>query len=333
MAGVTIKDIAKRSNLSHTTVSRVLNKRADTFISEATRTKILELAREMGYQPNGYARALVTGRTDTIALALNAVIHPLAAFVMNYLMIEVGKLGYDLIVTKVAQDVSGQNIAVTKWPVDGTIFFNSTPDESQLQAGASSNAVVSMGSGRMNRFDHVEVDLYSGAVEAMEHLLQIGCKRVAFMTMTQLEFEGDARRDAYEEAIKGAGLASEHIIQSDSFLPRQQSLDAYASVLEHVRVNGCPDGIFARNDHMALGAYRALRELGYRLPEDVALIGCDGIDEIKYLDAPLTTIEQPLTQMCEIALKFLHQRIQDPSLPVQTAELKTHLVKRKSTAR
>jgi len=333
MAGVTIKDIAKRSNLSHTTVSRVLNKRADTFISDATRTKILDLAREMGYQPNGYARALVTGRTDMIALALDAVIHPLAGFVMNYLMIEVEKLGYDLIVTKVAQDASGQNIAVTRWPVDGTIFFNSTPMDSQADTGARSNAVVSMGSGRMNKFDHVEVDLYSGAVEAMEHLVEIGCKRIAFMTMAQLEYEADERRSAYESVITAAGLPSEHIVQPDSFIPRQQSVDAYATCVDYLREHGCPDGIFARNDHMALGAYRALREAGYRIPEDVALIGCDGIDEIKYLDSPLTTIEQPLTEMCEIALKFLHQRIQDPSLPVQTAELKTHLVKRKSTAR
>ena len=333
MAGVTIKDIAKRSNLSHTTVSRVLNKRADTFISEATRAKILDLAREMGYQPNGYARALVTGRTNTIALALDAVIHPLAAFVMNYLMTEVEKLGYDLIVTKVAQDSSGQNIAVTKWPVDGTIFFNSTPLDTHADAGARSNAVVSMGSGRMNRFDHVEVDLHSGAVEAMDHLAEIGCRRIAFLTMAKLEHDGDARRDAYEAGVAGAGLPSEHILQSDCFIPRQQSIDAHASVLEYVRGRGCPDGIFARNDHMALGAYRALREAGYRIPEDVALIGCDGIDEIKYLDSPLTTIEQPLREMCEIGLKFLHQRIQDPSLPVQTAELKTHIVKRKSTAR
>lgn len=333
MAGVTIKDIAKRSNLSHTTVSRVLNRRADAFISEATRTRILELAREMGYQPNGYARALATGRTDTIALALDSVIHPLATATMNYLMVEVEKLGYDLIVTKVVQGAQGPDVAVTKWPVDGTVYFNNTPPIAGGESGERSRAVVSMGSGCVKTLDHVEVDLRSGAMEAMEHLVEIGCKRIAFLTMPHLEHEGDARRDAYEEVVGKAGISSEHILQPDHVVPRQQSIDARAAVLEYVRQHGCPDGLFARNDHMALGAYSALREAGYRIPEDVALIGCDGIEEIKYLDSPLTTIEQPIFEMCALGLKFLHQRIQNPSLPNQTAELRTHLVKRKSTAR
>jgi LacI family transcriptional regulator len=333
MSGVTIKDIAKRSNLSHTTVSRVLNRRADAFISEATRARILELAREMGYQPNGYARALATGRTHTIALALDAVIHPLATVIMNYLMVEVEKLGYDLIVTKVVQDSVGPNVAITKWPVDGTIYFNNTPPVAGEEKGERSRAVVSMGSGCVKTLDHVEVDLSSGALDAMEHLVEIGCKRIAFLTMPHLEHEGDARRDAYEAVVAKAGLESEHILQPDNVVPRQQSIDARTAVLEHVRKHGCPNGLFARNDHMALGAYSALREAGYRIPEDVALVGCDGIEEIKYLDSPLTTIEQPTLEMCALGLTFLHQRIQNPDLPNQTAELKTRLVRRKSTAR
>ena len=102
-------------------------------------------------------------------------------------------------------------------------------------------------------------------------------------------------------------------------------------MLEYIREHGCPEAIFCRNDHMALGAYRALRDHGKRVPEDVAIVGCDGIPEAKYLDAPLTTIEQPLAEMCALGWKFLKQRIENPELPQQAAVLMSDLVVRKSS--
>jgi LacI family transcriptional regulator len=116
---VTIKDIAIRSNLSHTTISRVLNRRGDSFISEATRQRIFTLAREMGYQPNTVARALATGRSNTIGLALGAVVHPLAAEVIQCLMQEVEAHNYEVIISKVAQSDNGYDAPMTQWPVDG----------------------------------------------------------------------------------------------------------------------------------------------------------------------------------------------------------------------
>ena len=80
-----------------------------------------------------------------------------------------------------------------------------------------------------------------------------------------------------------------------------------------------------------LGAYRALRECGYRVPDDVTLVGCDGIAEAKYLDAPLTTIEQPIVEMCRIGWQFLKQRMENNALPVQSATLRSELVVRKSS--
>jgi LacI family transcriptional regulator len=149
--------------------------------------------------------------------------------------------------------------------------------------------------------------------------------------MEELMFAGDPRTDAYRDEMRAAGLMEEHIFQPYSFLPTVQAADSQTAVAAHVKEHGVPQAIFCRNDHMALGAYRALRDAGYRIPEDVALVGCDGIAEAKYLDAPLTTVQQPIVEMCRIGWQFLKQRMENSALPLQSAVLQSELVIRKSS--
>jgi len=324
---VTIKDIAIRSNLSHTTVSRVLNRRGDAFISESTRQRIITLAREMGYQPNTIARALVTGRSNTIALAISAVVHPLAAEAIYYLMNEAKAHQYEMVVTNIADD---RDAPLTQLPVDGFLFFNSTLPEG-YESGRIDKPIVTIGTGCPREFDHVEVDLFEGAVHAMRHLIERPCKRVAFLSMAELTVPGDPRTDAYKQTMAAAGLPEEHILQPHSSLPNVQSADAFTTVLQYVEEHGFPEAIFCRNDQMALGAYRALRSHGCRVPEDVALVGCDGIDAAKYLDSPLTTIQQPIEEMCKLGWQFLKRRMDDPSLPLQATVLQSKLNIRRSS--
>jgi DNA-binding LacI/PurR family transcriptional regulator len=190
-----------------------------------------------------------------------------------------------------------------------------------------------MGTGCNEAVDHVEVDLHYGAVQAVRHLVDGGRKRIAYLTMENLTYEGDPRTDAYRQEMKRAGFGDEMIYQNHSPLPAAQSADALDAVARYVKEHGTPDAIFCRNDHMALGAYRALRDHGLRVPEDVALVGCDGIAEAKYLDSPLTTIEQPIAEMCKIGWRFLKQRLDDASLPRQSALLMSELVVRRSSDR
>jgi DNA-binding LacI/PurR family transcriptional regulator len=109
--------------------------------------------------------------------------------------------------------------------------------------------------------------------------------------------------------------------------------DARLALRKHIEARGCPDGLFCFNDDVALGASRAIRENGLRVPEDVALIGHDGIEDAEYLDCPLTTLVQPVQEMTALAWRFLRRRMDDPTLPPQQALLKTQLVVRASTQR
>jgi DNA-binding LacI/PurR family transcriptional regulator len=110
---------------------------------------------------------------------------------------------------------------------------------------------------------------------------------------------------------------------------------SYATVSRALKAyiarHGCPDGLFYFNDDVAIGAFRALRDLGLRIPQDVALVGCAGIEDTAYHDPPLSTIAQPIEEMCVTALSFLIGRIKEPSIPVQQIVLQPRLEVRGSS--
>jgi LacI family transcriptional regulator len=108
---------------------------------------------------------------------------------------------------------------------------------------------------------------------------------------------------------------------------------SYKSVRDYVGKNANVDGIFCHNDDMAFGAHRALYDLGRRIGPDVALVGCDGIEETEYLSPPLTTVVQPIDEMCELAWEFLRNRIENPTAPLQQRHLRPKLVIRASSRR
>jgi LacI family transcriptional regulator len=187
---------------------------------------------------------------------------------------------------------------------------------------------VSVGAYFVESVDHVSVDLYGSEREALDQLISIGCKRIAFALGDGRSDAPDQRRSAYLDGMKEAGLKTE-MIQ----VPKDLRSEARGAVKEYIRQNGCPDGILCHNDDKALGIYRGLRELGLNVPNDVALVGCDGIDELEYLDCPISTIVQPVESICETAWAFLQNRIADPEIPRQEKALKSRFVMRESSNR
>jgi len=323
---VTIRDIAKRLDISHTTVSRALNKREDAFISEGTREMVLAVAKELGYRPNSLARALVTGRTYSVALCTGVPSYsPFFAKVAHFMEEEASSRGFDMIIRSLA----GRAIAsLPQWPLDGLIVFEHPsfiakhvpPDVS------ISTAIVSVGVSYEESVDFVHVDVYSAARKAIEYLIASGCRRIAELTLPQDESFNptkEPRMQAYESVMEAAGLETEYIADPNILRSSARKL-----IREYVIENGCPDGIFCHNDDMAIGAYRGLYDLGIRVPDDVKLIGCDGIEDVDYLERPFSSIVQPIEQECQIAWQFLERRINNPGIPLQQASLKAHFVAR-----
>jgi LacI family transcriptional regulator len=116
-------------------------------------------------------------------------------------------------------------------------------------------------------------------------------------------------------------------------LSEQQRTSARELIQQYIGKHGCPEAIFCHSDDAALGIYRGLCDLKLRVPEDVALVGCDGIQDTEYLECPLTTLVQPVAAMCATAWRFLLQRMEQPTTKLQRANLKPKLVIRESSRR
>jgi LacI family transcriptional regulator len=181
--------------------------------------------------------------------------------------------------------------------------------------------VVGLSGDYSEQADYVAFDVACGVRQAVEHLVSIGCRRIAHLTtMSAIGRVRAARCGTYEEVVQSAGLAPEIILA-----PEESRAAARTTIKAYYQSRGTPDGLFCYSDDMAIGAYRGLRDLGLRIPEDVALVGCDGMDDVQYLDVPLTTIMQPVQEMCRLAWEVLVRRIEDPSASLSQTLLKPEL--------
>jgi LacI family transcriptional regulator len=306
--GVTIVDIAKRLGISDSTVSRVLNKKKDAFISQATREKVLAAAAEMGYRPNKLACALVTGRTNTIAFLASGERTHYYTEVTYHLQDRLRNDGYDL-VTEYAKGPGLWNwqSPYLQRPFDGIIVCDPPfAYDDYLRQGEHKNTPwVSLVVFFWSTGDYVGVDLYAGAIKALEHLSKFG-PRIDFVAPGPSY--DDPRHHAYADIIEKHHLQPEYVI-----IPSYQRAPARQIIREHIQKCGCPIAIFCFNDNLAIGVHRGLRDLDLNIPTDVALVGCDGIEDTEYHDPAISTIDMNLDKMCNQACDFLLRRIKDPS--------------------
>jgi DNA-binding LacI/PurR family transcriptional regulator len=215
-------------------------------------------------------------------------------------------------------------------PVDGIIAFD-TPTAAIVFSKTNPALpipFVSMGGYWAEDRDFVGVDLKAGTVDAIQHLIRTGRRRIVYLVpATDKNWPSDSRMVAYQNTMQEAGLEPQCLWLPDLTLSttRQTVLDYLGQRPRDA------DAFFCHNDDVALGAYRALCDLGINAGHDVGLVGCDGIEESEYLACPLTTIVQPVAQMCALAWEFLYNRIQNPDCPLQQRILRPELAIRAST--
>ena len=334
---VTLQDVAKEAGVSAATVSRVLSGHKAKLYVPSTRRRIKEAAEKLGYRPSFAARALATGRTSLVTLWSY---HPYEAFFATVVK-EVQKQAqanrHGLLVADIAMDNADESGAGKPvWPSDGILAMDCGQwAQRLLRARPSANTpIVSMGTTLVPETDSVQLDLSGAFRQATEHLLAEGCRRIAYLCAGP-EDDSDvmvhcyrAPRLAWQAAMQDAGLKEEYI-----YLDADTRSASRRTVVDYIREHGCPDGILCRDDEMAIGAYRAMCDLGIRIGQDVLLVGCDGIQDTQYLDCPLSTIALPVPRMCELAWQFLARRMADPSAPPQHAVLEAAVVLRESSQR
>ena len=326
---VTQEQIARKLGISRQLVTFALA--GYPQVSAASRKRILAAAQKMGYRPNPHARALKRARTGILALWVPDQISSHYTHVSRELHHLAKKAGHELIITDVGNDRSVEQV-LSHVPMDGVFAVDASHAvEAHLQsASARSIPVISLGAHRPDQTDYVQVDLFAGAGRVMQHLLSSGFRRIVHATFETRSHPGATRRLGYEKAMEQAGLTPEFFYYP---LSEQQRLIVRQSIQDYVREHGCPEAIFCHSDDVALGIYRGLYDMKLRVPHDVALVGCDGIQDTEYVESPVTTLVQPVAKMCEIAWQFLTQRLANPKLKRQHAVLEPELIIRESSRR
>jgi LacI family transcriptional regulator len=325
---VTQEQIARKLGISRQLVTFALA--GYPQVAEKSRQRILAAAREMGYRPNPHARALKRKRTGIIALWIPDQISTHYSHVARELNHLVKEARHELIISEVGS--SGAHETLSHVPVDGVIAVDAPAQleaHSQTPAGRLT-ALVSMGAHCSAKTDSVRVDLQAGTREVMSHLIETGFRRIAHATFVRTDEPHADRRLGYQTAMRKAGLDPEFIYYP---LTERQRPVTRQLIQQYVREKGRPEAIFCHSDDAALGIYRGLCDLNVRVPEEVALVGCDGIEDTEYLSCPLTTLVQPVAEMCATAWQFLQGRLEQPSRPLQRAVVKPALVIRESTRR
>ncbi|BCM90079.1 HTH-type transcriptional repressor CytR [Abditibacteriota bacterium] len=320
----TLQDVADKASVGLSTASYVLNNKPKA-IGVETRERVWRAARELGYRPNMAARSLVTRQTHIIALGIPSVATAFSARVIAEIQKQAGLHGYDVMIcdtdrVNISLDLepphshSAHTVPMPLWNVDGVIaFFGSASRniEGKVQ-GPPTLPIVSMGTFFLPHTDFAGLSLFQASSEAVEWLLEAKRQRIGFLVPSAADFMGDERHEAYESIMRKAG-------RTPIFIHTEQNsrVAAYETMREFLRDNEPVDGLFCYNDYAAIGASRALREAGLSIPTQVLLVGCDGIEDIDYLDWTLPTIELPIPQMCACAWEFLQQRLSNPALPLQ----------------
>ena len=322
----TLKDVAEAAGTSAATVSYVLSN-SSKAISPETRARVLQAARSLGYQPNLAARTLAARHSQTVALWIANAHAPFFAQVIHAFQQQARAGGYELIIREMAGDPAQMRSGLSGWPVDGILAFQGAAYvHAFLEANPSPTVpFVSLGAYHEDCSDFVAIDLSLGTRDAVRHLLVRG-RRVAFLLPGGGTVPGEARYAAYHAAMTEAGLTPEVIA-----VPSKQRADVRQSLKAYITRHGCPEGIFCYNDDMALGAYRGLCDLDLRVPDQVALVGCDGIEDTEYLERPLSTIVQPVDEMCQIGWQFLANRMRNPALQAQRVTVTPRLLVRDSS--
>ena len=325
---VTQAQIAKKLGVSRQLVTFALS--GYPQISKESSERILAAAREMGYKPNPYARALRKGRSGIIGLWIPDQISTHYTHVARELNRLVKAARHELIVSEVS--IAEEQQMLSHVPMDG-IFVVDAPEQAEIYQKSSAAAkvpIVSIGADCSDKTDAVQVDLFAGVLEVMDHLINSGFRRIAHATFFREDSQHLGRRAGYVKAMNKAKLKPEFIYYP---LTDQQRTITRQLIQDYIRSNGRPDAIFCHSDDVAMGIYRGLCDIKLRVPEDVVLVGCDGIQDTEYLECQITTLVQPVAAMCETAWQFLMQRMKHPPAKLQKVKLKPKLVVRDSSVR
>lgn len=333
---ITIRDVAQRAQVSTSTVSHVIN--GTRPVSETTRQRVMDAMAVLDYQPNRLARSLRNRRTNTLGVLLPNSANPYFAQILAGIEDACFEYGYNIVLGNANDDpqreISYLEILLSK-QVDGILLVSTGAYQQVLDLLATRGVplvMVDRSPGQVYdgwQVDTVITDNVVGGALATDYLLDLGHRRIGCVTGPAWLTSSTGRVEGYQLAMRRAGLAPDPalIVEGDF-----EHDGGYAAGVAFLKMPDRPSAIFACNDLMAVGVLCAAYELGLRVPEDVSVIGFDGIPLSSYTVPRLTTISQPGSALGRTAVDHLIKRLADRNASERHSILPVSLTIRDSCA-
>jgi len=331
---ITIKDVARKAGVAHTTVSRAL--RGSPLISPGTTERVRLIAAEMGYQPSAAARSLKTNRSQVLGVIVSAIDDPFFSEILQGIDDVAQQSGYSLFIAASRRDLNHERAIVRtmrEHRVDGVILCStpfSAEQSKQLRSYDIPIVVINNQSAEDYRYSIYHDDL-DGSRQIMKHLIGLGHDRIAYLGYARSGRTNLKRLTGYQEQMQAMRFT---VREGYEFEAQASDPAGGQSAVKHfLSLSPRPTAIFCYNDMLAIGVLRGLHEAGIRIPDDCSVAGFDNITLSTYTTPPLTTFDQPKRTIGAQAAQLVLGLLDDQdALGPKIQMLKGSLLVRSSTA-
>ena len=328
-----IAEIAKRANVSTATVSRTLNQSGP--VKAATARKVWRAVTEMNYYPNSNARALVSGRSRLIGLIVSDITNPFFPELVRAFQDLAAQKQYEVLLTSTNYLTSRMTECLRRMlerKVDGVAMMTSEMDLGLIKELSRRNVpIVFMDVGQMGpRMSHVAIDYGNGIRQAVDHVVGLGHRNIAFITGPLDLHSARTRRQAFVDGLRHHGLAPDRKMIREGTHTAEGGQHAMSALL---RLSKPPTAVVCSNDWTAIGALHAIHAAGLRVPDDISIVGFDDIPLTQYTNPALTTVRMTASDVGETAFNALFRLIGEEAVEGDVYQIPTKLVVRGSTAR
>ncbi len=330
---ISIKDVAKAAGVSVTTVSHVIN--STRFVAPQTRKKVEQAVQDLGYQPSSLARALKVKSTRTIGMLVSSSTNPFFAEVVRGVEEGCFQKGYSLILCN-SGDEHERHLAYLKTlmqkRIDALVVMTTSSDKIFYDKLRSLDTLPKVLLDAELGLDACAIgdDSILGGQLATNHLIEAGFKEIGCLTGPDGHPRSRDRYRGFEQAMEQSGLE----LRADWVASDELSAPGgYRAMLKVLEADDRPKAVFACNDMMAIGAYRAIQERGLSIPDDIAIIGYDDLELAAYLTPALTTIHQPSFELGLKAAEILIDHLDEKADMPDVIQLEPGLVERESVRR
>lgn len=325
-------DVARAADVSIASASRAINGLDN--VTADVRARVLEAASKLRYVPHWGARSLVMSRTNTIGLLLPDIYGEFFSEIIRGVDVAARAKGLHLLVSGSHGDVNEAVAAVRAMSgrVDGLLVMSPFVESEDLAAVLPLNLPLVTIASRIGATQHsaITVDNFAGARMAVHHLVEIGCKSIAHISGPWQNFEAQERKRGFETGLAEQAPGMAVRIHEGDFTEES----GYAAVRAFIASGSMPDGVFAANDMMAVGALLAFKEAGLRVPQDVAVMGFDDIPIVRFTSPPLSTLRVGVYEMGRQGLEMLVSAFDDNAeAKSRSVVITPELVVRESSAK